>query len=422
MVITDMNRTIHSADEPSPGAPWQRMRQSPLTYLLSATPWRAATYTGVTLILGWLTILVYIAIVLLPFVPAWANLLGKIERQRVRLLGLPEIGDPHRPVDGGFGMRIGVRLGEASTWREVVYTLVLAAVTPVLTLILVLEGVVLGMFALAPMFVVQDMPIELGFWTVESTAEAWMLVPIAIPLLIITLYLWAVVAAATASIAIALLGPRQEELAARVEALESSRGVLVDSFEVERRRIERDLHDGPQQELVGAAMQLGEIAQMNDDPTVRTDVEAVQARVERALSSLRDTVRDIHPQVLEDHGVEAACAELGGPVVVQVSVGDGWTPGRRLSGPVERALYYTASEAVTNAVKHAAASTVTIHLAGADTVTMTVTDDGAGGADVSAGSGLAGLVERAEAVGAALTVDSPTGGPTVLHWCGPSSS
>ncbi|MCF8588168.1 sensor histidine kinase [Gordonia liuliyuniae] len=400
-------------------SPWRALGRSPLRYLTSSDPWRGVAYTLTTLVLGCLMFLAYVVIVLLPFAPAWSNLLGKIDRQRVRLLGVPAIGDPHTPVDGNVPTRMGVRLGEPATWREVVYSLFLAIYAPLVGIGLSIVAFAVGVFAFAPVIARQGEVINLWSWTVESVGESWSMVPIALPLIIIGLYLSGVAAAITASIATWLLGPREEELAAQVAALESSRGVLVGSFEAERQRIERDLHDGPQQDLVGAAMQLGELAQTSDDPTLRTEVEAAQARVERALSGLRETVRGVNPKVLEDFGLEAACAELGDPISVRVLPSAGWSPGRRLPAPFERAMYYTASESVTNAVKHGRASSVTIELSDVlGVVSMVVTDDGVGGADPSRGSGLAGLVERAHSLGATLTVTSPRGGPTVLRWTG----
>ncbi|WP_420040188.1 sensor histidine kinase [Gordonia sp. MP11Mi] len=400
-------------------SPWQLLQGSPLRYLTSSDPWRAVAYTAMTLVLGCLLFVGYIVIVLLPLAPAWSNLLGKVDRQRIRLLRLPEITDPHTLAVGNLPTRMGVRLGEAATWREVVYSLVLAVFAPLAGVGFMMGGAFVVVFAFAPALAGHGETINLGPWAVDSAGEAWWMVPIALPIVVLGLYLCGVAAAITASIAIWLLGPREEELAAKIEALQSSRGVLVGSFEAERQRIERDLHDGPQQDLVGAAMQLGELAQTNGDPDIRSDVEAAQARVERALASLRATVRGVHPKVLGDFGLEAACAELGDPIVVRVVPSVGWVPGRRLATDIERALYYTASEAVTNAVKHGRASTVTIELSDVvGVVTMVVTDDGVGGADPALGSGLAGLIERANALGAVLAVDSPRGGPTVLRWTG----
>ncbi|MGI6796240.1 histidine kinase [Gordonia sihwensis] len=400
-------------------SPWRMLSGSPLRFLFSSYPWRAVAYTIISLALGWTVFMAYVVIVLLPFAPAWSILLGRIERQRVRMLRMAAIADPHPAVTGSFGARARARLAEPVTWREVVYSLALAAFAPLATLGLLIACVLTGGFAAAPLVVAAGGQMSIGPWQLETPQEAWRVVPVALPLFILTLYLFGAAAAIMASIAAGLLGPREEELAAQVADLRSSRGTLVGSFEAERRRIERDLHDGPQQHLVGAVMHLGEIAQDSDDPATRAHIETAQARVERALAELRDTVRGVNPRVLDDHGVEAACAELGGPVLVRVIRGPGWTPGRRLPAETERALFYTASEAVTNAAKHGGASTVTIEFAeAAGVVSMTVTDDGCGGAVPAAGRGLAGLVERAATIGASLTVVSPVGGPTVLRWSG----
>ncbi len=205
--------------------------------------------------------------------------------------------------------------------------------------------------------------------------------------------------------------------------MSASRGILVTSFDGERRRIERDLHDGPQRDLVELSMHLGELQLAVDDETVDADalrrhMSEAQDRVEQVLASLRDTVRGVHPQVLDDHGVTAACIELGrGPLPVRVVCDGAWYNGRRLPAEIEKAMYYTASEAVTNAAKHGRATMVTITLGeGNGTITMEVVDDGTGGADPTRGTGLSGLVERAAAVGADLDIVSPQGGPTRLVW------
>ncbi|WP_245549781.1 sensor histidine kinase [Gordonia effusa] len=419
--MTAVPSALPSASAPRRASPWQIIGGTPRRFLTSSDPWRGLAYVAVTVVAGWLLFFAYVVIILLPLAPAWSYLLGKIERQRVALLRVPPIGDPHRPLTGSVTERAGARLGEAATWREVAYSVVLAAFAPIASLGLIIYGAFFGALLFSPFIARSGEPINMGPWVVDSVAESLLLVLIAIPIGVVGLYLCGAVSAAFASLASGLLGPREEELAALVSSLQSSRGVLVTSFEGERRRIERDLHDGPQQDLVGASMQLGELAQATDDTQVRADIEAAQTRVERALSGLRDTVRGVYPQVLDDFGIEAACAELGGPIAVRILPKAGWPSGRRLPADVERGMYYTASEAVTNAGKHGRASTVIIEFDTAaselgEEITMIVTDDGVGGADVERGTGLAGLMERADALGATLTLASPDGGPTVLRW------
>ena len=402
--------------EPVRGALAAPLRE-PMRFLTTSAPWRGLAYFAGSMIVGWVLFFLYVVVVLLPFAPAWSFGLAKLERLRVTWLGDPAIGDPHPPVAGNLSARAGARLGERATWREVAYSLLLAVLTPIVFLGAVIGWTIGGGLLFGPLLSdevnVMGTAVDgvvrgagggargggsgAGGLTTTSAAGA---APPPPPRL--------------------LLGPTEEELQRRVSTLEASRGVLVHSFEGERRRIERNLHDGPQQDLASLSLQLGELQQNlpeTADESLRGQVSEAQARLERAMAGLRDTVRGVHPQVLDDAGVEAACAELGGAIRVDVSAGEGWTPGRRLPAEIEQAMYYTASEAVTNAIKHGGASTVRITFAaGALGVSMTVMDDGTGGADPAGGTGLAGLIERAESIGATLTVLSPPGGPTTLYW------
>ncbi len=402
--------------EPARGSLDAPLRE-PLRFLTTSAPWRGLAYFAVSMLAGWIVFLLYAVVVLLPFAPAWSYALAKLERLRVTWLGVPAIGDPHPPVAGDLSTRAGARLGERATWREVAYSLLLGVLTPVL-FVGASIGWVLGLGLLVGPFVADDVNV-LGA-RVEGVVSQAFWGAVGAVLCAVGLYITYAVSAAQAAVARLLLGPTEEELRRRVTTLETSRGVLVDSFEGERRRIERNLHDGPQQDLASLSLQLGELQQSlpdTADEALRGQVAAAQARLERAMAGLRDTVRGVHPQVLDDAGVEAACAELGGAVRVDVTAGEGWTRGRRLPAEVEQAMYYTASEAVTNAIKHGGASTVRITFsAGPLGVSMTVMDDGTGGADPAEGTGLAGLIERAESIGATLTVLSPPGGPTTLYW------
>lgn len=398
---------------------WTSLARNPLRYLISADPWRALVHLAMSLVFGWLCFGLYVVIILLPFAPAWSYLLAKVERQRIVLLGVAPIVNPHPPLrERAFTARIGDRLGEAATWRETGYSLIIAAAAPFLSIGLLVAGAVVGACLLAPWLITMEPVMMFGGWVIDTQPEAWMLTAVGVPLAGILLYLCAGVSAALATLAQALLGPREEELAARLAELHASRGILVTSFEGERRRIERDLHDGPQRDLVGLSMHLGELQLAVEDEKIRAQVAVAQDRVEQVLASLRDTVRGVHPQVLDDHGVTAACVELGrGPLPVRVICRAGWYDGLRLPAEIEKAMYYTASEAVTNATKHAHATVVTITLSEFDGIaSMEIVDDGVGGADIGRGSGLSGLIERAAAVGAELSVASPQGGPTRLFW------
>jgi signal transduction histidine kinase len=216
----------------------------------------------------------------------------------------------------------------------------------------------------------------------------------------------------------ALLGPgAREELAQRVESLARSRAELVDAADAERRRIERDLHDGAQQRLVSLAMNLGMARERfgSEPEPVREALAAAHDEAMLALTELRQFIRGLHPAVLSDRGLVAALSGLAArsplPVRLQVDVP------RPASAAVEAVAYFIVSEALTNVAKHAQASQaeVTVTRTG-DQLRLVVTDDGRGGAAARDGdsTGLRGLAQRAAAVDGTLTIDSPPGGPTTI--------
>ncbi|MGO1174414.1 MAG: sensor histidine kinase [Actinomycetaceae bacterium] len=241
--------------------------------------------------------------------------------------------------------------------------------------------------------------------------------------------------------------PDVPEWARRVEELRTSRREIVAAFELERRRIERDLHDGAQQHLVTAGMKLGEAAMLleqelgpgSDAGATPADAEpgsatgpdavarppsdrlaaasrllaAAQDDADLALATLRDTVSGVHPTVLSDRGLEAAVRELADrssvPVTVQV-------PHALPSLPegVAAVAYFVISEAMTNVHKHVPGASVTVLLVVDDSLHVSIVDDGPGGAEIVTGRGLAGMAERLAAVGSELEVSSPAGGPTIV--------
>jgi signal transduction histidine kinase len=212
-----------------------------------------------------------------------------------------------------------------------------------------------------------------------------------------------------------LLGPRRD-LAARVTELERSRERVVDAAEAERRRIERDLHDGAQQRLVSLAMELGRAqAKFADDPDgARVLVDQAHTQAKEALIELRNLVRGVHPPVLTDRGLDAALSGLAAlcPVPVDVHVDVPVRP----RAAVEAVAYFMVAEALTNVAKHSRASQAKVVVEGhgfPGTLTVMVTDDGIGGADVRS-PGLSGLADRVSGVDGRLSVESPVGGPTII--------
>lgn len=209
---------------------------------------------------------------------------------------------------------------------------------------------------------------------------------------------------------------RHAALQQRVGELQESRSATVEAAEAERRRIERDLHDGTQQRLVGLAIDLGiareRLADGGDDRS-RELVERAHEGLKEAIAELRDLVRGIHPAVLTDRGLDAAVSALAARSSIPVHVQSGLQ--RRLPAPVESAAYFVVAEALTNAMKHSDATMVTVTIRDDGAMLMIeVTDDGRGGAAVAPTGGLHGLVGRMRALDGRLDVTSPPGGPTTL--------
>jgi signal transduction histidine kinase len=228
-------------------------------------------------------------------------------------------------------------------------------------------------------------------------------------------WLIARIAALDARAAWTLLGPsRAQELEHRVEHLTQTRAGVVDAADAERRRLERDLHDGTQQRLVSLAINLG-MARVGATTTEEAQQALAQAHEEAkaALSELRDLIRGLHPAVLEDRGLDAALSGVAArmPIPVRLSV----DMPRRPAPVIEAVAYFVVSEGLANIAKHAQASQAeVVVLRTGDRLHIIVSDDGVGGADPARGTGLAGLARRAKAVDGDFDVFSPPGGPTLL--------
>jgi PAS domain S-box-containing protein len=206
------------------------------------------------------------------------------------------------------------------------------------------------------------------------------------------------------------------ELQARLEELSASRARIVTAADVERRRLERNLHDGAQQHLVTVSLSLRlALMKLESDPAaVRAALADADDELALALEELRELARGLHPAVLSDRGLRVAVSALAGRVPIRVEVTD--IPDGRLPEPVEAAAYYLIAESLTNAMKHAQASAVRVQVAASSArVVVEVSDDGVGGADPAIGSGLRGLADRVEALKGALEVVSRAGGGTCVR-------
>jgi signal transduction histidine kinase len=218
------------------------------------------------------------------------------------------------------------------------------------------------------------------------------------------------VEAVTAAAGIALENGRLEaELRARLQELHGSRGRVVEAEQKERRRLERDLHDGAQQRLVALALELGVLAEQTDsDPATQTRLKRARAEVAESLTELRDLARGLHPAVVSSHGLAVALESLAAATPFDVQLRTDGLP--RLPEHLEVAAYYVVSESLTNAAKHAQASKVTVEVGVSDGIlSVEVVDDGIGGADTERGSGLRGLADRVEALNGNLRIWSAAG-------------
>jgi signal transduction histidine kinase len=220
-------------------------------------------------------------------------------------------------------------------------------------------------------------------------------------------------AAATAS-SLAIDNERlKADLRARLEELRVSRLRIVEATDAARRRIERDLHDGAQQQLVALALELRLLRMRTSDPELQPLVDGLSARLTAALEELRTLARGIHPAILTDRGLGAALSDLAsrGPLIVRPSV----DIAGRLPPAIEAAVYFLVAEGLTNVAKYAGVDSARVGVCReGDDVVVLVADDGAGGADVERGTGLRGLKDRLAAVDGTLRIDSPPGRGTTL--------
>jgi signal transduction histidine kinase len=353
---------------------------------------------------GWALAALYIAaVIVIPVLtPLVIQGLTALQRSRIRATLGTEIPAPARTA-GRAPWPVGPWLAPG-TWRQLGFHL-LAVLTGVA------GGLLVAACWLTLVAAVGYLAVYRGMLAVGLLACAG-----AVALLLAAPWMARQVSWADSFLARRLLGPtRSEELALRVESLARSRADAVAAADAERRRIERDLHDGAQQRLVSLAMNLGMARERfeGEAEPVRQAIAAAHEEAILALSELREFIRGLHPAVLSDRGLNAALSGLVAraplPVRLRVDMPRPAAPG------IEAVAYFIVSEALTNVVKHARATSaeVTVTRAG-DLLRIVVSDDGTGGAVDGGGSGLRGLAQRAAAVDGTLNIDSPQGGPTVI--------
>ncbi|TNC22387.1 sensor histidine kinase [Amycolatopsis alkalitolerans] len=337
--------------------------------------------------------------------------LGGLHRRLVRRLLDARVADPP-PLDmrPGLWHWLRARVGDRVAWRAFGYLLVRI---PMSLLNLCATGAVLlygAGAALYPLYWFGDgrlrplTDIQLSYWPETLPVAA-----LGAGLLLALPWVLHGLTAIDRVLAFSLLGPTT--LIERVRDLEQSRANVIEDATVSLRRIERDLHDGAQAQLVALAMKLGLVQDELKAGNIELSgklVDAAHRDAKQALAELRDLARGIRPPAL-DAGLEVALTTLAARSAVDVRVRVDLP--ERLSPAMETLLYFSAAELLTNAVKHSGAPAVRIEVTPGRLV---VSDDGAGGARITPGGGLAGLAERLGTVDGRLDVDSPPGGPTVI--------
>ncbi len=349
-------------------------------------------------------------------------LLTRLQRSRFRaLLGLDV---PKVEREGGRFTPRGLvrRLRSEATWRQYGYHLLVSPLAAVAGVLVVLAWT-FGVAAACIYGWVWILPAETRTPAWSNDYDA--ITGGGVLLLLAAPWLAALFARLDAVAAASLLGPnRARELERRVEDLAESRAGVLDAADLERRRIERDLHDGAQQRLVALAMNLGIArATLPDLPAeAKAVIDEAHREAKEAIEELNSLVRGLHPAVLEDRGLDAALSGIAAraPFPVELNVDIGQRPG----ATVEAVAYFVVSETLANVAKHARAEHCRVLVVrgpapgasagGGDLLRITVSDDGVGGADPDRGTGLVGLRKRVGSVDGTIMIESPLGGPTVI--------
>jgi signal transduction histidine kinase len=438
-----MDTTVDTQPGAPPGSrparrvPWSPRAWGQALYLAGGVPaqvavwliplllirWALSHPTGNGSVLRWVVAFLLTAVLVLLNVP----LLTQVHRQRLRVTAGVEIPPQPRRRDllTAHGMLAALR--SQTLWRQVCYHALAAPALAAAAAVAV--GLWIGSTVLALTYAVAwalrpDSMLHRG--TYASAANRLPLAFGAIPAgVMLTLagvaglcfapWLTSGVRALDIRAARALLGPsRAEELQHRVERLTETRAGVVDAADAERRRLERDLHDGTQQRLVSLAINLGMArAQAGTTQEAQQAIAEAHEEAKAALAELRDLIRGLHPAVLEDRGLDAALSGVAArmPIPVRLTV----DMPRRPAPVIEAVAYFVVSEGLANIAKHAQATEAAIFVQrSGDRLHVIVTDDGVGGADPDRGTGLAGLARRAASVDGTFEIDSPPGGPTLL--------
>jgi signal transduction histidine kinase len=377
----------------------------------------AVLTTGVALGVGLLITLIGIPILIGM---GWVvRTMGSIERGRMNAFLGTALRDPyhHAETEAGWLARLSAVATDPAVWRDFLFLMLRLPIGIfTFTTCLVFWTVGLALMASPVSYWFGVFRIDFGFWVYDGPVAVLVSTLAGVVMTVLAFGVTRGLARLEMVMGAALLDASPDELKRRVDDLSKSRTRSVSAADQERRRLERDLHDGAQQRMVSLAMTLGLAQQKlatNPEQGARLVAEAHE-EAKRALQDLRDLARGLHPAVLTDHGLEAALPALAARCPIPTRVDVSVIP--RPAPAVESAAYFVVAEALTNVARHSAATAVeVIARREQNLLTVEVRDDGRGGARVVPGGGWAGLTDRVEALDGRLTLSSPDGGPTVVR-------
>ncbi|TCB94405.1 sensor histidine kinase [Micromonospora zingiberis] len=416
---THLAQALRRRRYPLTGWPWRA-----LAYLLTSVPLAGVLSLGPLVVLAPLVaatnaarqgrpmslsltvFLNVVALTVLLLAPLLAVPVAAVERYR---LGLVD----DRPLPPAPWRGLAARYATGAAWREAAYLFFLGAVVPAVYWLFTLIVLMVLLLIASPFVVGPGEQVVVLWATAETPAQAAPYAIVGVLLLPVLWYAVGVLAAAQGAVARWLLWAAPDGTALR--EVTRSRARLVDAYEAERRRIERDLHDAAQPRLTNLGLQIG-LARLDvpDDSPAARPLDAAHEQAKGLMVLLRQIVRGIRPQSLTDLGLAGAVRELADESPVPVGVHTDLA--RPLPEAVETTAYFVVSEALGNVARHAAATGVEVRLSDTGRVLVVeVTDDGRGGADPARGSGLTGLADRVAAADGRLLLSSPPGGPTVLR-------
>ncbi|MGI5132773.1 sensor histidine kinase [Pseudonocardia sp. CA-107938] len=394
-----------------------------ITGLFLAVPAFALAIAGFAAGVG--TAVVWVGIPILSAALAVSRWFADLERRSTVLaLGRPLPPHHYRVPEGGRVRRMFAWLADPQSWRDLLHAVVAFPVR-IVTFVLAVTWVVGGLGGALAFTWMWSLPVDDDggglYWLLTGVYspffEQVLDTVLGVVMLLTAPFVLALLTSVRAGLATALLTNESAALRARAAQLESSRRAAVQAEAQTLRRLERDIHDGPQQRLVRLTMDLEAAARRLDDNPDKARVlvgEAIDHSRE-ALTELRALSRGIAPPILADRGLAAALAAAAARSPVEVALEIDLPERIRLAEAVETTAYFVVTEALTNVAKHAHATLVTVAVhADGERLLVQVRDDGRGGAHLGKGHGLAGLADRLATTEGVLEVHSPMGGPTVL--------